>query len=291
MAIKLVDEIVGVPVSLPNLSDVVAFTPTGSWSANTTYTGFVEQAGVKAHVEVRIALTGAPTSASLTLNLPFTIDTTRMISTDTSSGNILENSNVTIRDAGTASYVGAVGYVNSTSVAVYFLDDAAAALSVINPVTQAAPMTFATGDFIIVRFTVPVSGYTAQSFIAATNLLGTRYTPTLANSTNVSACVGFSTPYSRVGNIVSVSGFCTVNCTTGANTASIFYIPIPVPSSLSLSEDAGGVFVRSAASGTAFSMGYISADTTLGNNRVAVNFNAAASGNNNCSFTFQYEVK
>lgn len=174
MADKYEDDISGSPVVSPNVSDVSTFVPTGSWITNTVYTGQIEQRGVKAHVEIKIALGGAPTSANLTVNLPFTIDTTKMISVDTSSANILEGSNVTIRDAGTGSYVGAVGYASSTTVAIYFLDDAAAALSVINPVSQAAPMTFASGDFIIIRFIVPVVGYNASSVYGAGGATGSR---------------------------------------------------------------------------------------------------------------------
>ncbi len=55
----------------------VAFTPTGSWNSNTTYTGMWHREGKFAIVSWHLAMAGVPNSVTLTLNLPsnITIDT------------------------------------------------------------------------------------------------------------------------------------------------------------------------------------------------------------------------
>lgn len=62
------------------VTDWVAFTPTGSWVTNTTYTGYWRRVGDSMDIIWRVALSGAPTATSLTLNLPsgYSIDTTKI---------------------------------------------------------------------------------------------------------------------------------------------------------------------------------------------------------------------
>ena len=46
------------------------FTPTGSWSTNTTYTGIMSRSFDKLIMNVRVSLSGAPNATTFTLNLP-----------------------------------------------------------------------------------------------------------------------------------------------------------------------------------------------------------------------------
>jgi hypothetical protein len=47
-----------------------AFTPTGSWSSNSTYTGWWRRDGDEAEFIMRVSTSGAPTAATLTFNIP-----------------------------------------------------------------------------------------------------------------------------------------------------------------------------------------------------------------------------
>lgn len=138
---------------LLEVTDWTAFTPTGSWTANTTYTGYKRRVGDTAEYQVKLALTGAPTSANLTINIPDgTIDTGKAIG-DTSD---LSLGIVSYLDAGTA-YVAAglrVGYNNTTTVKV--LDDN-------TPLDATNPITWANGDEVFINFSVPIAGWSSST--------------------------------------------------------------------------------------------------------------------------------
>lgn len=136
-----------------------SFTPTGSWSTNTTYTGFWTRRGIWCDFDMKLALSGAPTSASLTINLPFTIDTS-LLSGGTETGNQTLGP-VAILDSGTTEYVGVVGYNTTTSVGIFASRADSTYTNTADAVTQAIPMTFATGDRVHVRLSVPISGWKA----------------------------------------------------------------------------------------------------------------------------------
>lgn len=145
-----------------NFNEWTAFTPTGSWSTNTTYSGFQRRVGDTMECRIEIDLAGAPDTATLTLNIPdsHTIDTSKLPA-DTSS-RILGITN--IEDSGTADYSGRVRYNSSTTVQIQYYSASAQLAAV----TQAAPMTFASGDKIYAEFSVPIVGWdTSSIFLAA----------------------------------------------------------------------------------------------------------------------------
>jgi hypothetical protein len=135
-------------------SIATAFTPTGSWTSNTTYTGFWKRIGDSAQVRVRLTLSGAPTSTSLTAVLGptgLTFDTSKMptLSADGALGwaSIFRGGDKAL---GSIQYAG-----SGTGVDVYYdFGDGTAAR-----VTQAAPGTFASGDFIWFEYILPISGW------------------------------------------------------------------------------------------------------------------------------------
>lgn len=129
----------------------IAYTPTGSWSANVTYTGFWRRVGDSVEVRAKVATSGAPTSAGLTINLPtgITIDTAKLTGTSSQVlgvGEILNSSEYPVHAV----------YSSTSAVAVYYHVQASAAFGV---VTEAAPATFGAGDHVVVEFKVPVSGW------------------------------------------------------------------------------------------------------------------------------------
>ena len=116
-----------------------------------------------------------------------------------------------------------------------------------------------------------------------------RYTPVATASTNVSSATPYSSHYTRVGKIVTVSGVIDLPTTTATNTASVLFLSLPIASNLTSSIDLSGSGSRTAASGTAYAPVAISADTT--NDRARFDFNSTSTSTTSLSFTFQYEIK
>lgn len=131
-----------------------SFTPTGSWSANTTYSGYYKEIGDNLDIIIKVACSGAPTSATLTLDMPsgVTIDTTKLVAT---VNGVLGN--VAVSNTGTNVFPGFITYATSTTVNV--VTPTANILTGLNTntaVTQAAPFTFGNTDFVYARFSVPI---------------------------------------------------------------------------------------------------------------------------------------
>jgi len=133
------------------------WTPTGSWTSNTTYTGKWQRIGNKAYYEVRVATSGAPNSADLTINLPHTIDITQLLES-TSQQSVFGVGD--ILDTGTNRFLCVAKYNDTTSVIICASAGPYTVPKV--PVTQAVPMTWANGDVLIIRFNVPVVGWSKK---------------------------------------------------------------------------------------------------------------------------------
>ena len=168
------------------VSDWAAVTVTGSWTANTTYTAFEKRVGDTGFYRVKALVSGAPTSANLTINLPAgrTIDTAKLQST-TGNGNAVGFGQV--HDAGTQNYPVIVNYNSSTSIIVATHNAAGTSTHTGSPVTQILPMTFNNADEVNVEFSVPLVGLSSSvqmSDSANTRVIATRATLS-ANQTGV----------------------------------------------------------------------------------------------------------
>jgi hypothetical protein len=93
-----------------------AYTPTGTWIANSTYTGFWERKGQHMHGQVKIALAGAPTAAALEFNIPsgYAINSGEILDT-----NFYIVGDGIVADAGSQNYIVFVRYADSNSLDVY----------------------------------------------------------------------------------------------------------------------------------------------------------------------------
>jgi len=134
-----------------------SWTPTGIHTTNVTYTGLVRRVGNTAHYKVKVTFSGATDSGAFRLNLPsgHVADTTKMISTATSNYNL---GNAVISDTGSGSYIGKVGYIDTTTVAVRFLKDFTT-VQYLSGYTDTAPVTIASGDFVQLEFSLPIVGW------------------------------------------------------------------------------------------------------------------------------------
>ncbi len=213
---------------------VQSWTPTGAWSTNSTYTGQWRRVGDTMECQVKIALAGAPTSASLTVNMPtgYTIDTTKLVST-TADARLGGGGG---KCAGvTADFL--VGYNSTTSVDVRYLSSASTGAA--SAVTQAAPGTFANADEVNLFWRVPIVGWSSTTTMSndtdtrivayrGTNVAGTSiansgdvqvpfatldfdthgafatptYTVPVAGKYRVSATVNFASSTYAAGNVI-----------------------------------------------------------------------------------------
>src|SRR5690606_16438851 len=120
------------------------------------YTGKYWRKGDRLVADVTVTLGGAPDSASLTVDLPsgLSIDTDKLTLTTLDSilpGRILVKDN-----SPAARYYGDVVYFDSNSVFFQTYTGTTASGVTVN---QAAPITFASGDTINIKYTIPIEGW------------------------------------------------------------------------------------------------------------------------------------
>lgn len=136
-----------------------AFTPTGAWITTAVYTGFWRRVGDSIILQVKVAMGGLATAATLTLNMltGLTIDTAKLVQTDNT---MIFGSAVSIwDDSASKYYLGAVSYNSSSTLLIGTLKNDAVDI-IQGPVTNVAPITFAASDFIQVNTTpIPISGW------------------------------------------------------------------------------------------------------------------------------------
>lgn len=146
-----------------------SWTPTGGFT-NTTYTGKKRRVGDTAYIEVHGSLTGTPSAAALTINISSigTIDTTKIITTNTD--NPLDSNAVMAIAADPGPSVGCVTYTNSTTVALEY-QTANTTNVELRPVTQAVPATWASGDYFIAKFSVPIEGWDSGNVLSSQEIL------------------------------------------------------------------------------------------------------------------------
>lgn len=139
-------------------SDWTAFTPTGLWVTNTTYTGWWKRNGDNISLRYKLAMTGSPgIGGHLWISLPsgLTIDTTK-IDNNTSQRAL---GTCSLLDNGSGVTNGIVAYFNTTAIALQtYLADA------FGNVTQTAPFSMATGDTIWVEVpSLPIAEWAGSS--------------------------------------------------------------------------------------------------------------------------------
>jgi hypothetical protein len=136
-----------------NLSEWTAYTPTGTWSTNTTYTGFYKRVGEEMELDITVSTSGAPTSATLNVNLPsgFTVDTSKLSNTNTVGGYTLGSA--TVLDSGTGSFIAMPKYKSTTALEMNVVTGSGTEV-LVNATT---PMTFASGDTVHILARVPIT--------------------------------------------------------------------------------------------------------------------------------------
>ncbi|UOF83102.1 caprin-2 domain protein [Caudoviricetes sp.] len=161
------------------ITDMKAYTPTGAWTTNTTWTGFQRREGDSLLVHAQAAMGGAPNSAAFTVDLPagLTIDTAKLPEA-VASYNAAIDGGGTFSDADGSPYPLVARYISSTSVGFFLADDAASG-TIYNTFNQATPVTVANSDRVIAFFRVPIVGWgstTQMSDSTDTRVVALHYT-------------------------------------------------------------------------------------------------------------------
>ncbi len=190
----------------PTITDPAAWTPTSTWVSNATHTGFKYRVGGMGHYEVKVALTGAPTSTDLFINMPSgeAIDTTKIVDSTALNGLI---GHVFILDSGTERYIGNVVYSSTTQVRVRYLSVTGSNVRT-SAVDATNPMTFANGDIVLVRWTVPIAGWSSsqeQSSSSDSRIVSAKYTTATSQplSNNTLTIINFDTKVKDSHNLTT----------------------------------------------------------------------------------------
>lgn len=148
--------------NVANTTDSTSWTPTGSWSSNTTYTGQKWRVGDRLKGKVRIAISGgAPTSAGLTVNLPSecVIDTAKLPA-GTATTQTLGDGYTS--DATGSNYPVIVRYTSTTALRLDFMDDAASGVVDSAQISESVPFAYTTSDAVSINFDVPCVGWSSE---------------------------------------------------------------------------------------------------------------------------------
>jgi len=140
----------------------VAYTPTGTWSTNTTYTGKWRRVGDSVHCMVQLSMAGNASGGSLVVDIPnataWTIDTAKLLGT-TGNRTLIPGScqafDSTVSNFGHCSIM----YESTTRVRPQGESGTSGGGTTQNVVNDSVPFTFASGDLISLHFTVPITDW------------------------------------------------------------------------------------------------------------------------------------
>jgi hypothetical protein len=131
---------------------------------------------------------------------------------------------------------------------------------------------------------LPALNAAALTALTGANITGGGvYTPTLTHVANVAASTAFQCQYSRIGDLVTVSGKVSIDPTAGADTQ--LGISLPIASNIGADEDLGGVAASPTIAGQCAA---ILGDAS--NNRATLRYLAVDVTNQPFAFTFSYRV-
>lgn len=215
ITMRLDDFVVG-PQVIPAgaaMTEWVAWTPTGSWVANSTYTGYKRRVGDTAEYQIKVTLGGAPTNTSLSINYPSgeVEDTNKNLLGD---GNFAILGRAELRQSGVGD---TLGYVrrNSTTSVVILAEAANTAYSQGAILSTTVPFTWGSADTVTARWAVPIAGWGSQT--AMSNDTDTRVIDMVANKIATQAVTANTT------NITFPS---VVKDNTASWSGSVFTVPV-----------------------------------------------------------------
>lgn len=207
------------------VTDWQSYTPTGSWTANATYTGKYRRVGDSIEIQGRVLCSAAPTPAGvLSVNLPagFSIDTNKINLTTQPAvfGSVMA------LDNGVQTYAGTVSYNTATSVRFI--------LGTNGTVQSSAPFAFGNTDEVDFMCVLPIVGLSSSvqtSDQTDTRIISCRTTATTSSiphnswttatySTGVydsAGMIGTNLVTIPVSGFYQISAYCSVPNTVSTN--------------------------------------------------------------------------
>lgn len=194
-------------------TDWVSYTPTGGWTTNVTYSGKWRRVADMMEVQARVTLSGAPDAAVLTISIPsgYTIDATKLASGSVTDDDTRVGFGSTL-DSGTARYLLFANVISSTSVRLLVSADGSGGYVNSNSsISHNLPFTYAAGDVVDVRFSVPISGWGTSQVLSSetdTRVVSSRLkaATTSIPNTDTYTIVGFtSSTFDKTGALTTGS--------------------------------------------------------------------------------------
>ena len=143
------------------VTDWQSYTPQGSWTSNTTYTGRWRRVGDSMELQIRAALSGSPNASGLSVNIPtgYAIDTTKL--TGTTGNDALPNASGSAVVGNTYSAPVIPIYLNTVSIMLRTYQQRSTDDIQADNITNLVPGTFISGDFVEVGCSVPILGWSS----------------------------------------------------------------------------------------------------------------------------------
>ena len=134
-----------------------SFTPTGSWTTNTSYTGKWRRVGDSMEIQIGLSLSGAPNAAILDVYGPsgYTVDTDKISSIVISARGV---------DSGVREYVLGGYYTGGFTFRVLQAETASGS----GNVSDTVPFLWGASDNISVNVTIPISGWDSGAVMSTT---------------------------------------------------------------------------------------------------------------------------
>ena len=210
------------------VTDWQSFTPTGSWTTNTTYTGQWRRVGDSIDIRGRISLSGAPNAVTLTVNIPFglAIDTNKIASDAQRTLGLWSGT-----DTGVQSYTGVIRYASTNSVGLDCQNGSLTTYVIPALVNATVPFTWGNTDLAHFSFSVPIVGWSSSvqtSDSADTRVVAARYINNQASTTSTTTPFNFTDRVFDTHGAVTtgsgwrftapVAGIYRVSAITGATT-------------------------------------------------------------------------
>jgi hypothetical protein len=223
------------------VSGSVTWTPTGSWVSNTTYTGDYTRVGSVGNFHVRISLSGPPTAAALTVNMP------SGLTIDTSLVSVVVGTNTFGRAHANANGVPMVFSVVSTgsasTVQLYFQSTASSTSSAMTGVNNTVPVSWTSPSTIDLYWSVPIAEWSGNGTVNLGQGAQVEYAYNSSGITSAGASDTTAFAYGPGGAAIG-----SIASTTGANSVTTmrvrFQYPVQVSDQITLETDSGSSGAR-----------------------------------------------
>lgn len=128
-----------------------------TWTTNTTYAGLWGRDGIRGFFKVKVSTSGAPDTAILRVDIPFTADTGQLINS-AASQNILGWAAGDDDDGGQV-YPVPIMYFDTNTVRVHRAQSSTNDITSGNGFSESLPYTSAANDSVTMAFELPISGW------------------------------------------------------------------------------------------------------------------------------------